>query len=832
MSAWKVVRVGVFSLLSLVVLFLTVLAVALWLGVTVNLNALRASIANAATEAIGREFRIDGDISVEASLWPTLQVDQVRLANQPGFSDTPLANIDTVFLQLGVMPLLRGQLHVQRFSAQGVVLNLESDKEGDGNWHLAAREQAAKDSSATGAKDTEASERDVGFELETFELKDTSLRYVDQAIGKEVSFKLDQLVGRAGATTPLEMKVVGLLQDVSIDFALKGPALDSIRRPDAVSEIAVEGDVAGTEIDAVAQLSFVKDEPRLSFGLNLGATNIGAVLEWFGFTEGLQASSGALSLDIVLLGDTLEDIAKNTELAVSFGGGSWEMRGPDKEEIGIIKVDQGAINVRPSEALTVELQGDLGKIPVKLAFAGAQLIEYVNPKHALPHSIELSLPDTSVKLTGNLDVPLGQKTFDMTLELEGQNLTTFNEQLDLDLPPLGPYHVSGHYKRKADGYALQDLRVEVGESQLAGSLDFTQSAERPVLKVNLHATSLQLDDFDLQGWSPENGASNRIKQIPNTENNATEDSAESSKKFTGDQVRALMSAEALNSVNGRVELRVDQVLSGQDNLGAGHLIVAVKEGKLEISPLHLAVPGGEVDLNFSFQPTPSGTVLFLDTLVDRFDYGILARRLDPDTKMGGKISLDVTLDATANSTHEILEKGRGQFDFALLPDQFDAGVFDLWAVNLLSAVSAKVDEEPDSVVNCFLARFQLADGVMDDQIIFMDTSRMSVAGKAKVDFNKGTLDVYAKPKAKKPEFFSVPVPVNVSGTFDEWRLRIGAVRSAWAGVSFVTSPLHVPLRRLVRGRGKLDGEEACQQAWEESEALIKAQQSPTNNARE
>ena len=516
-------------------------------------------------------------------------------------------------------------------------------------------------------------------------------------------------------------------------------------------------------------------------------------------------------------------IAKRSELTASFGSGSWEVRDPDKDMIGIIKVDQGAITVGPSEALTIELQGDLGTIPVKVAIAGAQLIDYVNPENALPLKVDINLPDTSVKLAGNLEVPLGQKEFDLSLELEGGNLTSFNEQLGLDLPPLGPYHVSGQYQNKVDGYLLQDLRIEVGASQLEGTLNFTRNEQRPVLKVDLHAKSLQLDDFDLRGWSPEKGASDQAEGTPIVENDTIESSAESSKEITGERAWALLSAEALNRADVRMEVRVDEVLSGQDKLGEGHLIVEVKEGIFEIAPLHLAVPGGEVDLSFSFHPTPSGTVLSLDTLVDRFDYGILARRLNPDTEMGGKIFLDVTLDATANSTREILEQGRGQIDFALLPDQFDAGVFDLWAVNLLSALSAKVDDEPESVVNCLLARFELSDGVMDDQIVFMDTSRMSVAGKAKVDFKKRTMDVYAKPKAKKPQFFSVAVPVSVTGTFDNWDLDIGVVRSAWAGVSFITSPLHVPLRRLVSQKGKPEGEEACRQAWIESEALIREQ---------
>ena len=90
-------------------------------------------------------------------------------------------------------------------------------------------------------------------------------------------------------------------------------------------------------------------------------------------------------------------------------------------------------------------------------------------------------------------------------------------------------------------------------------------------------------------------------------------------------------------------------------------------------------------------------------------------------------------------------------------------------------------------------------------------------GFVKIDFNRNKLDIYAKPEAKRPEFFSVSIPVGVSGQFDDWGLDIGIVPAAWAGISFVTSPVHVPIRRLFRGDDPLEGEAACRQAWLESE---------------
>lgn len=91
---------------------------------------------------------------------------------------------------------------------------------------------------------------------------------------------------------------------------------------------------------------------------------------------------------------------------------------------------------------------------------------------------------------------------------------------------------------------------------------------------------------------------------------------------------------------------------------------------------------------------------------------------------------------------------------------------------------------------------------------------MSVLGKADIDFNQQSLNIYAKPEAKCPEFFSVAVPVGVSGKFDKWGLDIGIVPVAWAGASFITSPVRVPIRRLFAGGKPLEGELACGLAWQ------------------
>jgi len=72
------------------------------------------------------------------------------------------------------------------------------------------------------------------------------------------------------------------------------------------------------------------------------------------------------------------------------------------------------------------------------------------------------------------------------------------------------------------------------------------------------------------------------------------------------------------------------------------------------------------------------------------------------------------------------------------------------------------------------------------------------------------------PKAKRPEFFSLATPVKVHGSFDDFGVGVSKVRAARSVVSFITSPIHVPIRRVFKKEVPADGREACELAWKKT----------------
>ena len=210
-----------------------------------------------------------------------------------------------------------------------------------------------------------------------------------------------------------------------------------------------------------------------------------------------------------------------------------------------------------------------------------------------------------------------------------------------------------------------------------------------------------------------------------------------------------------------------------------------------------------------YEPTETDMAAEVTAHIDRFDYGVLARRIDPQTDVRGRISLDVGLKSRAKNLDSMMQHASGHFDFALWPETIEADIFDLWAVNLFSTVTRSVDKGPESKVNCAFVRLAMTEGVMSEREILIDTSRMRVSGRGKVDFRTETIDMSFAPSAKKPEFFSLGTPIEVIGRFSDFGVEVGSGSIAGTVIKFVTSPLHVPIRRLFTTPLPEKGEDVC-----------------------
>ena len=116
------------------ILVLLVVIAGVYLAVTFDPNAYKDRIEDKVAEITGRELTLAG--SIELTLFPSLglRLEDARLANAEGFTETPFAEVRVIDVAVAALPLIRGEIEVQRIEADGVSIHLARDTQGRSNW--------------------------------------------------------------------------------------------------------------------------------------------------------------------------------------------------------------------------------------------------------------------------------------------------------------------------------------------------------------------------------------------------------------------------------------------------------------------------------------------------------------------------------------------------------------------------------------------------------------------------------------------------------------------------------------------------------------------------
>ncbi len=813
---FKWLFISISLLLSLLVITIAGL---MYFGVTLNLEFLKSGVEASAESVLDREVSINGPVFLEFSNWPAIEVRNVQIANLPDALEPVFLDAGLVRLQIGLFPLLKGDIQIGEITAENVTLNLENNGQGQPNWVFGAGknhtpEPTQVDNTPVTAS-AEEEDKSISFSgLNDLTLKDIAVTYHDAVLGKTIHFKLNKLDGEASPGKPIILDFAGNLQENGYDFQFQGGSIEELLSGGEESwQFKLTGDVAGKKIVAEGDMAMRDNEPAANLEFEIMDIDVGDILSRLGLVEGLKASTGSMGIKLALKGNSLDKIVRNSSMSFSLRDGQWRIASPTSEAFLDVEKLTGDILVEQGNEVTMKLAGMVDSFPVKFVITGAPLVEYVSVPETIPLTIDVEFANSYLSFGGELTLPVTKRNLNFFLKFKTDKLDNLNEVLRLDLPPIGPVDLSTRFKLQDSLYELSSLDLQVGESRLSGKMSLDSSVEKPEIHVELISELLRIDDFDAMIKSSDENSQTTEVVEPEDARNVDETVVEETDKQSENDQRDLLSKEVLSSFNAELLVKAKKVTSGDDDLGSAEMKVTLKDGLLALAPLRIDVPGGIVQVELDYLPAERDITFNLNANIDTFDIGVLVRRAKPEADMGGMIYLDADLHSTAPDFSTVMENATGHFDFGLVPQNFSAGIIDLWAVNLISSIMTEVSEEEQSEINCVVVRFGIENGLMEEKAIFMDTSNMRVAGKADINFKTRELNIVLVPKAKKPEFFSLAVPIKVDGKFDDFGLGIGVGRLTGAIFSFITSPVHVPIRKIFVDAIPEDGQKACRQAW-------------------
>jgi AsmA protein len=220
------------AIIALVILIVVIVAAAVALPFIVPIDRVKQELVTAASDATGRDLSIEGDFSL--SIFPTLGVkaSNVSFSNAAGASTANMATIDSLALKLDLLPLLGGKVQVDEFILTKPVINLEVDKNGQGNWVFETGDAKEEPKSETAASDSSDGSMNLGISdlnLGDVRIVDGTISYIDQKAGTRTDLTDVNLnILLAGLDEPFEAKGDAVWNQEKTELNIKVGALRAI----------------------------------------------------------------------------------------------------------------------------------------------------------------------------------------------------------------------------------------------------------------------------------------------------------------------------------------------------------------------------------------------------------------------------------------------------------------------------------------------------------------------------------------------------------------------------------------------------------------------------
>ena len=588
------------------------------------------------------------------------------------------------------------------------------------------------------------------------------------------------------------------------NMSFRGGVKDGWLKPSPFS-----ADFAGSRFYGDMSLSLRHQTVDMVFDLGVDKPDFGRILTELDMVNSMPLSLDSAHVSLQLKGRTLDELIQHIRLNANLQGGSLELVDANTGVSQKVLLESGSLTAQPNMRLTLKMDGELKELPVELEVSFNPLSRLItNPKN-VTMQLSVRMPDIHLLSYSVVSLPLDKRFVRLGVILKTPSLAALNPLLGVDLPPWGPIDFHGRFGINPEGYEIRQSKIQVGDSSLIGDMRLLTTGEKPELSILLNTPTIQIDDFKLGDW--------QAWSRPEEDKQQSTETASTNKEETDSH---LISADTLNALNAELKIEVDEVLSGKDKLGEGQLHLMLEDGSLSLNPLRVALPGGEIYVNGHLTPQEEGFRIGLNADVDHFDYGVLARRISPETDMKGTVSFHMDINTLAQTPDDLFHHALGDFGFAVWPQDFEAGIIDLWAVGLLSAVLPRIGPSDPSQLNCMVGTFQLEDGQMKNNVLMLDTSQMQVAGNTQVNFTDEKINLVLVPRAKEAQIFGLSLPIMITGGFNDFGFGIPSGELIVTTLRFITSPVIAPVSWLFAQPLQEDGSAMCQQFYDQSRSPV------------
>jgi len=413
---------------------------------------------------------------------------------------------------------------------------------------------------------------------------------------------------------------------------------------------------------------------------------------------------------------------------------------------------------------------------------GGPVLALKDTDDAYPIDASAKIGGTSLKAKGTLTNVAQLSALDLQIDLRGKTLSELYDVLGVALPQTTPYQTSGHLVKGEKSIAYEKFSGKVGESDIAGSLQFDLGGKRAFMHGDLESRVMDLGDLGIVVGTAEPRQSGVLPSMP----------------FESDR---------WDSIDADVRIKAGSIRQPKQ-LPLEHLNahILMRDKVLTLEPLEFGIAGGKIagQVKLDGQKEPIAAVANLRV------QDLSLPKLFPTIKEGqasiGDINGLVELAGRGDSVAQMLGAANGKVGLYLDGGKISRFMMELVALDLWGVARVKMEGDEPVGIRCAIADFGVKDGLMNTNAFVFDTDVVNVEGEGTINLKSEQLDLKLNPHPKDRSIASLNSPLYVRGTFGEpkfapdWK-RLGS-KGVGALAMGLVNPLLAVLPLLQEGKDK------------------------------
>jgi len=730
-------------------------------------NRYAPALTAAVQKATGRQLTFGSPIKLSISLSPEISVDNVSLANPPGFADPSLVTISRIQARIALLPLFRHHINIVRLVILRPDVVLETTGTGTADWDLKPDSGAAGPVTSGPAAPPGRYIAGYRIALESVNIQGGSVVIRPGHSKNSVTVALVNVTGTsASPSSPLQLNARAYLEGVPIE--LNG-VLGPVARFSGTGTGPWPIDLTFSSHGATATVEGNVIDPRKPVGYDLSVQFAIPALETLtdslpsGFLNGPKLPPIHGIMGSAEFRDEDSSMPAITHLVIKAGASDLSSFRPD---LKLIKLDIEAPSL--TSPFSISATGAIGATPMSLVgnFGAPSL--FINPAW-LPPGVNPPVPNFPISVqvqAGNnkLDIDGGIAT-PMTLAGAAISVKMFIPELS-SLSALAGASLPGWKNITAQGtlidpgglgllnaIGIDSLVLEMDNAALGGDLIW-YFGNHPRLRVALKAQQINLDP--LLAALP----AAPLRMPPTTP---------SPEQHEANYLvpPAKLPLAILRAASADIQLSADRLIFHHATYAAIQSYAVLANGVLTISPVTALIPGGSVAASATVDASKEPAEATLSFDAPALALSPFLNALGLPSAAEGTLQAGMSASGTGDNLQDLAGTVQGELGLAMVNGTVDGEVLSRLFVGTLTAVdlpAGLVGAQGPVNVRCFGLRIDAENGIGRVSALTLDSNRLLVQGGGSLNFGNETLGLIIRPQLRVAGD-EIGVPVKVGGTF-------------------------------------------------------------------